>query len=154
MIKLNMLSLKLFKNNNYTIQELCKQLGIKTTRFDVEEVNYSRNETSQEKVRWILLFGKKSKNNGSLLLRKNFLINNNIYDYAVILDENMTICDIYEGYTIYNGNCISGRLETEYNGKKIVNSDLQSYVTKRFNIHQKGNERLSVMTKKILGSRY
>lgn len=146
---------KLFKEPNYTISKLCKTLGIKNHRYDLEEVNYSRNEMSTEDVRWFLLFEKKNKNeNIYSSFKKDIFKNKYIWKYAVVIDENMTICDIYEDYTIYNGRNIEGRLETSYNGKKIVDNELQKYINERHRIHQNGSDRLKIMTKTLKGSRY
>ena len=151
MINIGLLSSKLFKKDGYTIPEICKNLGLKNTKFDIDEINYSRNSLNDEKIRWILLFGKKTKHNDTILFNRNFLKNNFVWDYAIIIDENMRICDIYEGYS-YNYQYIEGRLETAYNGKTIVDNKIQEYVNERYRIHQSNNnERLRSMTKSLRG---
>ena len=145
----------LFNDQTITITKLCKLLGIKNNRFELQDANYSRDDVASHKqVRWLLLFGKKSKNNSIFILKKDIFQNKYIWDYAVIVDENLTIVDIYQDYTLLDGGIISGLHHYEYNGKQIVDQKLQERIQSRFHLHQNNKERMKVMTPTIGCTRY
>lgn len=143
------------KEQNYTIPKLCKVLDIKNTKFELQEANYSKDDVLEhKKLSWVLLFGKRTKNNNLFILKKDIFQNKYIWDYAVIVDENLVIRDIYQDYTILDGGIISGLHHTEYNGKKIIDKPLQERISNRFQLYQNNKERMSVMTQTIGCARY
>lgn len=63
----------LLQEQNMTVSKLCKMLGIKKTNFELQEANYSRDDVASHKqIRWLLLFGKKAKNNSLFILKRYF----------------------------------------------------------------------------------
>lgn len=143
------------KDKNYTINKLCKSLAIKNPKFELQEANYSRDDVLEHKeLSWLLLFGKKTKNNSLFILKKDIFQNKYIWDYAVIVDENLVIKDIFQDYTILDGGVISGLHHMEYNGKKLVDTNLRDRVQSRYKLHQNNKERMSVMTPTIGCARY
>ena len=145
----------LLQEQNMTVSKLCKMLGIKKINFELQEANYSRDDVASHKqIRWLLLFGKKAKNNSLFILKKDIFQNKFIWDYAVVVDENLTIVDIYQDYTILSGGIISGIHHYEYNGKKIIDTKLKERVQNRYQLHQNNKERMKVMTQTIGCARY
>lgn len=149
------LSNHLSKEKTYTINKLCKVLDIKNPKFELQEANYSKDDVLEhKKLSWILLFGKKTKNNNLFILKKDIFQNKYIWDYAVIVDENLVIRDVYQDYTILDGGIISGLHHFEYNGKKINDHNLETKIKNRYQLHQNNQERMSVMTQTIGCARY
>lgn len=143
------------KEKNYTINKLCKVLAIKNPKFELQEANYSRDDVLEHKqLSWLLLFGKRTKNNNLFILKKDIFQNKYIWDYAVIVDENLVIKDIYQDYTILDGGIISGIHHYEYNGKKIIDDSLKMKIENRYQLHKNNKERMSVMTQTIGCARY
>ena len=147
----------IFKKDSPTISlvDLTKDLNIKNNRYEIHEANYSKDDFNHHKeLVWIILFGKHEKNVNVFNNYNSLVENNNYWNYAIMINKDMEIVDIYEDYYVNYRGSINGVKNTNFNGKKLIDSSIENMVIRRNKVHESSKERMRVMTPNIGYSRY